>query len=207
MEHLACCRIIARIAELGPGLYSPDELPRQIEIVRQKWRAVQREELEAIMGQDSGYDTLTSNAFIYAERLRRGTPVLWPVLSFTAGRASRDLKVRAAFFYTVADERGRETVQAVGWRFEPPEDLEGSHSYYHAQPISSFDSGGRWHLPTAGVLNEVCPAFPLLAHGPVSLLTAVLVSFYGKTHVGRMLADSQLRECVRPIVAKLEPWL
>jgi hypothetical protein len=158
------------------------------------------------MAQDGGYDTLAANAFVYGEKLVRGTPVLWPVLAFSASKASRDLKIRVAHFYSVDGDNGQD-LEAVGWRFEPPEDETGAHSYYHAQPISAFDTGGRWRLPTASVLNESCPAFPLLAESPVSLLAALLVSLYGRVHVGAMLRDVQLREYVRPIVRKLEPWL
>jgi hypothetical protein len=159
------------------------------------------------MRPDEGYDTLNSGAFVYGEKTPRGSPALWPVLAVKAGRASRNLKIRVALFYASQNESGDETLQALGWRFEPPEDVDGAHSYYHAQPISSFDSSGRWRLPTSGAVNHAYPAFPLRATDSLTLLTALLVSLYGRTNVGAMLNDSQLRQHIRPVVKNLEPWL
>lgn len=206
-EHIACCGIIMRIAELGPGLASPDSLPASIEEVRRRWRPAQRRELEGIMGGEDGYDTLEASAFIYAEQVPRGHPVLWPVMAFNAGRVSRNLKVRVALFYSAFDGSGKESPGAVGWRFEPPEDDTGSHSYYHAQPISSFDRSGRWRLPIEATINEVYPAFPLRAQSSVGLLAGMLVSLYGRVRARELLSDPGLRRDLRPVLTSLDPWL
>src|SRR5215468_10176199 len=103
LEHLACRSIVMRLADLGPGFRSPDSLPRFLDVVRQTYRPSQSRELESILRMEPGYDTYTSRAYVYAERVPRGVPVLWPVLAFAADRASQRLKVRLVLFYEEED--------------------------------------------------------------------------------------------------------
>lgn len=212
LEHAACRSIIMRIADRGPAFGEPDEIPRFLELVRQTYPPANRRQLEGIIRMEDGYDTCESRAFVYAEAVPRGTPKLWPVLAFAADRASRRLKVRAALFFESEETRGRRTrtirrPRAVGWRFEPPEDSSGSHSYYHAQPISAWDNSGDRPLPIYGVLNEVYPAFPLIAADSISLLAGMLVSLYGRTRARNMLSDSQITDIINPVRPKIEEWL
>jgi len=213
MEHEACSSIIIRLAERGPVLRDPDRLPRFLDVVKQTYPAAHRRQLEGILNSETGYDTASSRAFVYAEVVPRGTPVLWPVLAFAADRASRNLKIRAALFHESPDDSIRSGPVAVGWRFEPPEGPEspegpeGAHSYCHAQPISSWDKSEKNRLPIYGIINQSQPAFPLIAGGPVSLLAGVLVSLYGKTRAADFLSDSQIRRFVVPVLAKVSPWL
>jgi hypothetical protein len=208
LEHAACRSIIMRIAERGPAFRQPDELPRFLDVVRQTYPAAHRRQLEGIIGMEDGYDTCESRAFVYAEMVPRGTPRLWPVLAFAADRASRQLKVRAALFFEAEEEgTGRRGPRAVGWRFEPPEGSIGAHSYYHAQPISAWDNSGDRGLPVFGVLNEVYPAFPLMAENSLSLLAGMLVSLYGRTGAGDLLGDSQIADTINPVRPTIERWL
>jgi hypothetical protein len=213
LEHEACTSIIIRLAERGPILRSPDRLPRFLDVVQQTYPAAHRRQLEGILNSETGYDTASSRAFVYAEVVPRGSPVLWPVLAFAADKASRNLKIRAALFHESPDTAARAGPVAVGWRFEPPEGSgatgcpEGSHSYYHAQPISSWDKSERNRLPVYGVINQSQPAFPLIAEGSVSLLVGVLVSLYGKTRAVDLLSDTQIRRFIAPVLAKVSPWL
>ena len=208
LEHAACRSIIMRIAERGPAFRQPDELPRFLERVRETYPAAHRRQLEGIIGMEDGYDTCESRAFVYAEVIPRGTPRLWPVLAFAADRASRRLKVRAALFFEAEEETaGRRRPRAVGWRFEPPEDSIGAHSYYHAQPISAWDNSGDRTLPIYGILNEVYPAFPLRAADSISLLAGMLVSLYGRIGARDLLGDSQIADSINPVRSKIESWL
>lgn len=206
LEHSACCSIIMRIADLGPAQRRPDQVPRFFDVVRQTHPAAQRRSLEGILRIDSAYDTFESRAFVYAKRVPRGRPVLWPVLAFAADRASQRLKVRVALFFEDGSETGRAAPLAVGWRFEPPEDETGEHSYYHAQPISSWDVARSGPLPICGNLNDIYPTIPLAAKDSLSLLCAVLASLYGRLGVRDILSDSQVRRSVRPVQQKLESW-
>ena len=208
LEHTACRSLIIRIAERGPAFRDPDELPRFLDVVRETFPPAHRRQLEGIIGMEEGYDTCGSHAFVYAEVLPRGTPKLWPVLAFAADRASQRLKVRAALFFEAEEEStGRGRPRAVGWRFEPPEDVKGSHSYYHAQPISAWDNSGDLKLPIYGLLNEVYPAFPLIAADSISLLAGMLVSLYGRTVARKLLSDSEIADTINPIRPKIETWL
>ena len=207
VEHEACMGIIIRLAERGPVLSNPDRLPRFLDVVRATYPAAHRRQLEGILNSEAGYDTASARAFVYAEVVPRGNPVLWPVLAFSADSVSRNLKVRAALFHESPDGSVRGVPVAVGWRFEPPEDLEGAHSYYHAQPISSWDNSERNRLPVYGMVNEVYPAFPLMARSSISLLAGVLVSLYGKRAAIDLLSDSQIRRFIAPVLTNLSPWL
>jgi hypothetical protein len=213
IEHEACTSIIIRLAERGPVLREPDTLPRFLDVVKQTYPAAHRRQLEGILNSETGYDTASSRAFVYAEVVPRGSPVLWPILAFAADRASRNLKIRAALFHESPDGSVRSGPVAVGWRFEPPEGPEapegpeGAHSYYHAQPISSWDKSERNRLPVYGLINQSQPAFPLIAGGSVSLLAGALVSLYGKTRAVDLLSDSQIRRFLVPVLAKVSPWL
>jgi hypothetical protein len=130
------------------------------------------------------------------------------VLAFSAQRASQRLKIRAALFYQEIDHSGESKTFAVGWRLEPPEDTDGEHSYYHAQPISAWDASGTRRLPIAGnSLNESYPAFPIDAADSISLLVAMFVTMYGRIGTRNMLGDSQIRDAVRPVYRKIERWL
>lgn len=207
LEHAACCRIIMRMADLGPGFRRPDHLPRFFEKVRFACPPADGRRLEGILRLEDGYDTCAERAFVYANEIRRGTPVLWPVLAFSAERSSRRLKVRAAFFYEAINDSDEPDSFALGWRLEPPEDEDGSHSYYHAQPISAWDTSGTRNLPIIGSLNESYPAFPILAADSVSLLAAALVAMYGRVETRNILSDPQIRESLQPVRKKVERWL
>jgi hypothetical protein len=196
-----------RLADLGPGFRSPDTLPQFFDVVRQTYRPALRRDLEGVLTMEPGYDTYRARAFVYLERVPRGLPVLWPVLAFEADRASQQLKVRVALFYEEEDTvSGESQLRAIGWRFEPPEDADGAHSYYHAQPIIAWERDSDY-LPRYGSVNDNYPAFPLLAQDSISLLVAVLVALYGRVLTREMLGDSQIGDSIRPIRRRLDPWL
>jgi hypothetical protein len=205
-QHAACRRIIIRLAELGPA-FRPDGLPASIQRVMEVYPPYHSQQLEGILKGEAGFDTLASRRFVYGPALSRGSPRLWPVMAFSAEEGCRDLRARVGLFFgdaspPVEDER----VSAVAWRFEPPEDSSGSHSYYHAQPISAWTTGFS-NLPVALPLNESYPAFPLLADDPLGLLAAVLISLYGRTYVARLLANSDMLQFISPVKAKLWRWI
>jgi hypothetical protein len=207
MEHAACRGIIMRMADRGPGRRRPDELPRFLDVVRQTYPAADRRRLDGILRPGDGYDTCASMAFVYANAVPRGHPVLWPVLAFSADRASQRLKIRSALFYEAIGCSGETETFAVGWRLEPPEDVDGTHSYYHAQPISEWDNSGTRKLPVATEVNEVQPAFPIAAADSISMLAAMLVSLYGRIEARNILSDSQIRGAVRLVYKRIEQWL
>ena len=196
-----------RLAELGPAVLTPDQMPRFLDIVRQTYPAAHRRQLEGILQPDDSYNTFKSRAFVYAKRVPRGNPVLWPVLAFAADGASRRLKISAALFFEGETDAGRIQPAAVGWRFEPPEDETGEHSYYHVQPISSWDVAGTRTLPIQGKLNDNYPAIPVAARDSLSLLAAVLVSLYGRVDVKQIFNDARVKGDISPVRDKLDPWL
>ena len=204
LEHVACRSIIMRLADLGPGLQSPDTLPRFLDVVRQTYRPAQRRDLEGILTLESAYDTYGASAFVYADKVPRGVPVLWPVLAFEADRASQRLKIRAALFHEDV-EFGGARPRAVAWRFEPPEGPDSAHSYFHAQPILAWERDSD-NLPVWAV-NDNYPAFPLMAGDSIGLLTAVLVSLYGRRNTRELLGDSQIQDSITPIRKRLVQWL
>lgn len=207
LEHAACCSIIMRVANRGPARRRPDQLPRFFDVIRQTCPAAFGSRLEGILRLNDGYDTCESRAFVYADVIRRGNPVLWPVLAFSAERASHRLKIRAALFYEASGSSSEMGISAVGWRLEPPEDSDGAHSYYHAQPISEWDNSGKQKLPVVDNINEVYPAFPIAAADSISLLAALLVSLYGRVETRNILGDSQLQRYIRPMYRRLGQWL
>jgi hypothetical protein len=196
-----------RIAERGPAARGAGASPRFLDVVQQTYPPAHSRQLEGILRTDGGYDTCVSRAFVYAETIPRGQPALWPVLAFSAQRASRQLKVRAALFFEGTDDSDAGRPLATGWRFEPPEGAVGAHAYYHAQPITAWDTSGNRKLPVKSQCNEVFPAFPLKAEDSISLLTGVLVSLYGKTSTQAILAEPQLRRVINPVRSKIEAWL
>jgi hypothetical protein len=159
--------------------------------------------MTGILGSEESFDTYTSNAFVYGPVVDRGVPKLWPVMTFSGDRGCDNLRVRVALFFDgLSSNSGgdqRQSVQAVGWRFEPPEGASGAHCYYHAQPISSWNKTSSGRLPVHLPLNESHPAFPLKADDPVSLLAAVLVSVYGHAYThDEIFGSLSFRRDIRP---------
>lgn len=195
-----CSRIITRLAQTGP-LVSEEFLPQPLQKVALLYPPADESRLSGIMGSSNGFDTKKVRAFVYAPRIERNTPALWPVMAFSAGNGFDNFRIRVALFFQASSHDDMELSAwsegdgpwAVAWRFEPPEGVAGAHCYYHAQPISAWDiDSGR--LPVALPLNESHPAFPLIAADCVGLLAAMLVSLYGHEWTKRFLGDRSLRQ-------------
>jgi hypothetical protein len=188
----------------------PHTLPDAILQVAKSYRPGDAVQMELLLKGSGAYNTLESEAFIYAPAVRAGRPYLWPVLTFAAAEDSARLKIEAAFFFEEdwsAEEKGEYRVGATGLRFEPPEDEYGVHSYYHAQPITSFGGREDGRLSFARTVNTSFPAVPLAATDSVSLLGAVLVSLYGRTGARSMLGDPQVRTQIELVRSSFEPWI
>ena len=75
---------------------------------------------------------------------------------------------------------------AIGFRFESPMGIGGTHDYYHAQIFCEFTREAGWpRLPNCpDWLSETTPAFKLDARNPVQLLATLVISLYGLRYVG-----------------------
>jgi hypothetical protein len=199
-----CSSIIVQLAEMGSHVYG--ELPpRPIQLVMRRFTPANEKQLTGIFRGPDGFDTSKSGAYVYAPKVDRGNPGLWPVMAFSASNGFIDFRIRVALFFALnpdipsrdgSDTQGDNSPRAVAWRFEPPEGDSGAHCYYHAQPISSWNKDASGRLPVATPLNESHPAFPLVAKDSVGLLAAVLVSLYGHEWTKAFLANRSLRRCL-----------
>src|SRR5579859_3880595 len=71
LQHEACRRIIMGLADRGPGLRDADTLPRFFDTVRAICPPVHSGQLGGILSASGDYDTVESNLFVYAEKVRR----------------------------------------------------------------------------------------------------------------------------------------
>jgi len=206
VQHSACVRIINRLIEIGPDIYqSASVLPPTINKVVRKYTPATVRQMTGILNDEEGFNTYDSNAFVYGPIIDSGTPRLWPVMTFSGDKGSDNLRVRVALFFDESgggtssdDGRGRR-VQAVAWRFEPPEGDRGAHCFYHAQPIWSWNKTSAGRLPVAVPVNVSQPGFPLMAEDPVGLLAAALVSLYGHAYTNdTIFGDLNFRRDIHP---------
>ena len=188
----ACTRIITRLVDEGPAS-NRNAFPEVLQPVARSYRPVRERELTGILKNPNGFNTTRTNSFVYAPQIKRGTPMLWPVMAFSAGQGFADLRIRVALFHNQSPKAAGSDDTAVAYRFEPPEGDKGTHCYYHVQPISRWDNDESAQLPVAQPLNESHPAFPLRARDSVGLLGEVLVSLYGHEFTQRFLGHASLR--------------
>jgi hypothetical protein len=136
--------------------------------------------LESIFPRDgkSSFDLLQTNRFLYLEPITKAGHFL-PVLTFKCDFTKSHLEVRLRLALFLLDSASK--LRAVGYRFETPEG-PGRHSYYHAQPITSFALDSSSQLPCPNWLSSDHPSFVLDAVDPVTLLVGLLVSLYGYTY-------------------------
>jgi len=123
-------------------------------------------------------DFAAHRAFIYLPPTSDRGPVL-PVIAIECDFRKDPVRVGLRLGWFAIEDNDP---IAVGLRFECPEDAEGTHSYYHAQPITSFDRDGGHGLPVNGLwLPTKMPTIPVDARNSVQLLICALLSVYGLT--------------------------
>ena len=133
---------------------------------------------------DPSCEPQSSKEFIFLPACDKGgwfIPVLSIKYDFAADPV--EFRIRAGLFALGRD--------SVGYRFETPEDSVGIHSYYHAQPIVGWASGGR-DISSHDV-NTSQPAFPIDADSPVTLLLAAVLACYGLDKVAKLVQDTSLQ--------------
>jgi hypothetical protein len=204
----ACTRIIVRLVDAGPASTgNRNAFPQVLQPVAKSYRPVRERELTGILQNADGFNTTDTNSFVYAPQIRRGTPTLWPIMAFSAGKGFADLRIRVALFHHQSSRAaGSDDARpaAVAYRFEPPEGDRGAHCYYHVQPISRWDNDESAQLPVAQPLNESHPAFPLRARDSVGLLGEVLVSLYGHEFTQKFLGHASLRNDIARVKGSFE---
>jgi len=123
-----------------------------------------------------------------------GSRCMVPILSlrYDFSRSIPEVGFRLALF--LFDET--KGLAALGYRFESPQG-EGTHHYYHAQPIRDLDWGHS--LPCPAWLPTTQPAFALDAKNALTLLVCLLITLYGLEYVGELRGA--------PFWAHLQPYV
>lgn len=153
------------------------------DLVSEKYEVFQDAELEKLLATNEVFSCLDHNKFLILEPVPLGTWML-PVLSFRYdfGRSLPEFDIRLALFLSERVEE-KDTLRAIGYRFESPEG-EGSHHYYHAQLIHSFQKGNeRLRLPCPQWLPTKQSAFALDAKSPTTLIACLLITLYGRDFI------------------------
>lgn len=141
------------------------------------------ESLEAALPTCPVGRTRLANGYIYLDHVERGPTI--PVLTFECDFARPKPEVRLRVVLLRARRNGAsKSPTQVGYRFETPETgTPGGtdvvmHAYYHAQHLEKV---GQTALDLEPGSSSECPAFPLDAKCPVTLVFALLISLYGVT--------------------------
>lgn len=158
------------------------------------------------------FDLSSTNTYIYLQPERR-TPDVLPILTFKYDYSSptnlAELRLRLAFFKIVPTSTEAQHIKATGFRFEAIEgEGEGSHNYFHAQPITSFDRHGS-RIPCEDWHPDTYPAFPLEADSYVGLVMALICSVYNQNIVRQMATEpiwSAIRDDVKNYVFVKKSW-
>jgi hypothetical protein len=153
-------------------------------------------------------DTISSGKWLYLEPVVAeddALPVMAVHCAIESGGSVR-LRLRLGLFRStiVSSATGEATTsktEAVGYRFESPEDAVGPHSYYHVQRISAYDIDGTYGLPGAGNIWNPAgqPAFPLDTDNAVGLVLCLLVTLYGPGVVQQLIGQpflNQIASCL-----------
>jgi hypothetical protein len=100
-----------------------------------------------------------------------------------------EIRLRIGLFLLDKLETKKELqIKSFGFRFETPEG-EGTHNFYHAQPIRHFKKGQLELLNCPAWLPTAEPTLPLCATNPVELSICLLVSLYGWRFYKRLVGD------------------
>lgn len=155
------------------------------------------------------FDEESPNACIVGPTVGDGTPHFVPVVRLCVGRHDDALRlsVRVAAFHEVNSE-----IWAFGWRVELP-DAPGEHhttrwnSKAHVQRITGWHKTGPAGFSHLGAnapfvasdlvrpaINELKPAFPILASSPAGLLLATMYALFGPAITEKAVEGLQLVE-------------
>jgi hypothetical protein len=148
-------------------------------------------------------DMFDKKAYLYMAPVAQDGHVL-PVARLSYDFASDPPKARVQVgLYTMVHAKA----QAVGFRLEAPTALTGSHCYWHAQPMRSYDGAGSPTLPSRSMWQPVTiPAFPIDAQGPIGLLICLLISLYGFDVLGKMRGQPFVADLQRVLDGSFFPF-
>lgn len=158
------------------------------------------ERLDAYMRTDF-VELLEKDAFIYLEPLDAQDYAV-PIISMRFDDRSEvpTASYRLGLFRFT---KSRSVPEAIGYRFESPEDQVGPHSYYHIQRISSYGQGAKKALPIVkdAWTPVTQPAFPVDTNNVVGLLVCMIVSLYGRTVMQRLTGAPFLNQVAAYLAA------
>jgi hypothetical protein len=181
IEQRKLIDILIWVAQLGDNIQDTTDKVQKIQAkTAVPYRKINSRELESLLneGAPKTIKMFNKKAFIYLPPIEKGGWLV-PILSVEYNYAveTPELTLKVALFL-ISENDDKETLQAIGYRFETPHEQE-RHHYYHVQPIKGFErDNNRWNLPGTEWVPTDYPAFPMDAQDPIELLVCMLVSLY-----------------------------
>lgn len=146
-------------------------------------------------------------------------PDFVPILNLNCKLNRRQNSLRLYVLMVRLDDANK--LQGIGFRFESPEieqyaytenedqetkANEGLHDFYHAQLITGFNYGPPVEIPIWLPVTQ--PSFPLPADDPITLVFALLLTFYGKKYCWEFYSNhrSNLPE-LSSRIEKMNAWI
>jgi len=197
--------ILIWVAQRGDNI---QDAPEQVQRIQERtafiYRKISSRELETMLtvGAPRTVNMLNNNAFIYLPPIDKGgwlVPILCVEYNYAGGTPELSLKVA---LFLISEDDDKETLQAIGYRFETPHERE-RHHYYHIQPINGFDrDNNRWILPGTEWVPTNYPAFPIDAQDPIELLVCMLVSLYDLAIIKNL--ESKFKALIKSNIEKMK---
>lgn len=110
---------------------------------------------------------------------------------------SPHVRIKTALGFMMGNE-----FRVIGYRFETPEGIysasgpsgEGTHDFFHAQPIVVFEKRGQAldSLVKEGEYPDKQPSFPLAAECLVTFALSIFVTLYGRSFLNDVANDDVL---------------
>lgn len=182
------------------------------------WKQISAREFEnwlSSKGNEIEIDFSTRQAILILPPLIEDNEFV-PILNLRCKLNRNQNSIRIYIIMVRLDEKKK--LQGIGFRFESPEieqyaytenedqANEGLHDFYHAQLITGFSYGPPVEIPNWLPVTQ--PSFPLPANDPITLVFALLLTFYGKKYCWEFYSKhgSNLPE-LSSRIEKMNEWI